>query len=150
MASYPGVIVEKWEPHKVLRRGILEDILAAHPDIDQALVRCFVRLYTQRRQYQVAMLEPGAQRHDLAGNPVEVVNDRSRKHAAKLLEYLDSQELKAVSASKARIAAIRAERETPIVAAVEAPLPARRLGLADLRAAAQQRRSDKAHELSRR
>jgi sRNA-binding protein len=141
ISECPGLFVEKWQAHKPLKRGIREDLLAARPDLDRALLARFLRLYVQRRQYCLAVLESDAQRHDLAGNPVEPVDDRAREHAAKQLADLDAKGLETIETGKARVASARAEREAQIASAVEAPSRSRRLSLRDLKQAALARRA---------
>jgi sRNA-binding protein len=138
-AAHP-VFVELWEPHRPLKVGIAKDLVACHPDIIPRALGHVLGYYTRRRMYLVGLLEPGAWRHDLDGNPVEPVSDAARAHARERLARLDELEQRRVAEAKARIAAIRAVRETPTVAVVELPRPVRRLSLSDLKASAQLRR----------
>jgi hypothetical protein len=98
IANYPGLFVEKWQAHKPLKGGIREDLLAAHPDIDVELLSRFLAFYVLRRQYCLAVLEPDARRHDLAGKPVEPIDDRARAHARAQLAHLDASGLEAIEA----------------------------------------------------
>lgn len=64
-----------------LKRGILQDLLAAHPDtLNKADLKTALSLYTRSTRYLTAMAS-GQARHNMDGQPVEAVAPMHQYHA---------------------------------------------------------------------
>lgn len=64
-----------------LKRGIFHDLMAAHPGVfEKDALKAALGLHTRSTRYLVVMAS-GQQRHDLQGQPVEVVAPEHRYHA---------------------------------------------------------------------
>jgi len=75
---YPLLFGEAPRP---LKRGIFQDLLAAHADtLDKDGLKAALALHTRSTRYLSAVAS-GAQRHDLDGRPVEVVAPEHVHHA---------------------------------------------------------------------
>lgn len=75
---YPGLFGASLKP---LKRGIFEDLMAAHADtIDEAGLKAALVLHTRSTRYLSAVAS-GQPRHDLSGRPVEQVAPEQCHHA---------------------------------------------------------------------
>ncbi len=75
---YPALFGEVFLP---MKRGIYQDLLAAHPeDIDKDILKEALAFHSRSTRYLVAVAS-GAQRHDLSGAPVEVMAPEHVHHA---------------------------------------------------------------------
>lgn len=64
-----------------LKRGIFQDLMATHPGVfEKEELKTALGLYTRSTRYLLTMAS-GQQRHDLQGQPVEVVAPEHRHHA---------------------------------------------------------------------
>ena len=63
-----------------LKRGIFEDLLAAHPELDKEGLKTALQQHTRSGRYLAAMAS-GQQRHDLNGQPVEATLPEHVHHA---------------------------------------------------------------------
>jgi len=163
---FPAVIVaDRWAPHRPLRVGIRADLVATGlltpSECSDAL-----RHYCVRLQYQRALAAGGA-RFDLDGNPVGAVTPDDIERAQAAVARMEAkQAAKATAARQVAVARMQAKTIARAAAAHQvaktghasqqpsppqspAPPPSpptqesaapRRLGLADLRAAALARR----------
>jgi sRNA-binding protein len=111
---------------KPLKVGIAKDIAGAAPDLDPKAVHWALAIYTSLKCYLRAA-KAGAPRIDLDGTLADVVTDNDAQWAAQRL-------LDRAAKNKAAAAQRKSEQE----AAAAKP---RRLGLADLKVAAQRRRA---------
>ena len=160
--------VEGWQPHKPLKIGIREDIAAAGimpaEDIGPAL-----RLYVRRLMYQRA-LAAGGSRYDLDGGPCGEITAEQAADAAIAATHIETKaQAKGTAAAVARKAkkprrvwkvfpdgcaagkpdnreeggaTTAASPLVPTTVSAPPPEPAiKRLGLGDLKRAAQERRA---------
>jgi ProP effector len=75
---YPALFGEVFRP---LKRGIYQDLLAAHPEgVDQEGLKEALALHTRSTRY-LASVAAGMARHDLAGQPVEAMAPEHVHHA---------------------------------------------------------------------
>ena len=75
---YPALFGQRLLP---LKRGILQDLLAAHPtDLTKDELKVALGLHTRSTRYLTAMAS-GQQRHDLTGTAVEAVAPEHQHHA---------------------------------------------------------------------
>lgn len=75
---YPALFGEVLRP---LKRGIFQDLLAAHPEVlDKDGLKAALALHTRSTRYLTAVAS-GAQRHDLNGEPVEDLLPEQIHHA---------------------------------------------------------------------
>ena len=74
---HPVLFGEQLLPFK---RGIFEDLLSAHPELDQSALKTALQQHTRSGRYLVAMAS-GQQRHDLNGQPVEATLPEHVHHA---------------------------------------------------------------------
>jgi sRNA-binding protein len=75
---YPGLFGEVFLP---LKRGIFQDLLAAHPDVlDREALKAGLAIHTRSTRYLQAVAA-GLQRHDLAGQAVEAMAPEHVHHA---------------------------------------------------------------------
>ena len=77
-AWYPALFGAVFQP---LKRGIFQDLMAAHPDdLERDSLKAALALHTRSTRYLVAVAS-GAQRHDLLGQPVEAMAPEHVHHA---------------------------------------------------------------------
>ena len=77
-ALYPALFGAVFLP---LKRGIFQDLLAAHPDaFEREPLKAALSLHTRSTRYLTAVAG-GQQRHDLAGQPVEAMAPEHVHHA---------------------------------------------------------------------
>jgi sRNA-binding protein len=164
---FPVFVAEPWRPHKALAIGIDKHLVEAGVLTADECHTVFFR-YTHRRMYQVA-LAAGGYRHNLDGTVAGEISAEHRAGATALLAHMDAKATKAATkmradrkaAWEADKAKARTERQavadaskgptpdhtprTPVPVTNDAPSLApsapRRLSLADLRAAAQERKA---------
>lgn len=75
---YPALFGEVLRP---LKRGIYQDLLAAHPDaLDQEGLKAALALHTRSTRY-LTVVASGQRRHNLAGEPVEDLTPEQVHHA---------------------------------------------------------------------
>ena len=75
---YPALFGEVLRP---LKRGIFQDLLAAHPEaLDKDGLKAALAVHTRSTRYLTAVAS-GAQRHDLNGEPVEALLPEQVHHA---------------------------------------------------------------------
>lgn len=74
---HPALFGEQLLPFK---RGIFEDLLAAHPELDKEALKSALQQHTRSGRYLAAMAS-GQQRHDLGGQPVEATLPEHVHHA---------------------------------------------------------------------
>jgi ProP effector len=151
---FPAVFsAEPWQAHRPLKVGIGDDLVArgvlGAPEANAALKR-----YVDRSMYQKCLAAGGA-RIDLEGNVAGEVSNEQRYRAERLLARINARQLAETPAAKAEADSERAVRLAPMppsVAkpkAIAMPPPAQttrptrsgRLGLADLKHAALERRA---------
>jgi ProP effector len=142
---FPAVFVaDRWKPHKPLKIGIHQDLIDAgvlSPDE----CRDVLRLYTWRLQYQ-KVVAAGGPRFDLDGHADGEVSPDEIAHAKAIVTAIEQKrEAKARAIATEKKAARKAAKLPAPTQAPREVLPAplvkpRRLGLADLKAAARARR----------
>jgi ProP effector len=130
---------EKWQPHRPLKIGVHLDLIARGvllPDECRAL---FLR-YCFRLMYQRALAAGGA-RFDLDGNAVGEVAPDQAEHARAVVVHLEALSSTRAEASRAEEAERKrvAKQAMPKAPPPDSPAP-RRLGLADLKRAAVERK----------
>jgi sRNA-binding protein len=87
---YPGTFTaERWKPHRPLKIGIDQNIIAAGLLTAEEAERV-LRRYTGRLQYQRSVVV-GAARIDLSGNSVDLVTPEQAAHAAKRIRRIESR-----------------------------------------------------------
>lgn len=75
---YPALFGETPRP---LKRGIFEDLLAAHPGVlEKDSLKAALALHARSTRY-LTVIASGQQRHDLAGQPVEALTPEQVHHA---------------------------------------------------------------------
>ena len=74
---HPALFGEQLLP---LKRGIFEDILAAHAELEKEALKTALQQHTRSGRYLAAMAS-GLARHDLAGQPVEATLPEHVHHA---------------------------------------------------------------------
>jgi ProP effector len=158
---FPAAFVFDWsKPHKPLKRQINQDLIE-RGILKLEECRPVFRFYCNRLMYQ-RCLAAGGPRYDLDGQPCGEVTDEEIQGAQAMLARIQAKRAERAKASRAAKKAQRAaERDTltkPTMPAVvgpaaEPPAPAsaaptptpapapRRLGLADLKQAAQARKA---------
>jgi sRNA-binding protein len=153
-ALFPAVFsAEPWQAHRPLKVGIGDDLVArgllGAPEVNAAL-----KGYVNRLMYQKC-LAAGGSRIDLDGNVAGEVSSEHRCHAERLIARINARQLADAAVVKAEAKNERAVRQAatpPSVAkpkAIAMPPPAQttrptrsgRLGLADLKRAALERRA---------
>jgi sRNA-binding protein len=166
---FPVFTVERWQPHKPLAIGIDKALIATGilKPFEAGLV---LRAYTRRRMYLTA-LAAGGHRHDLNGVPCEKISDEHRACAKATLAAMDAKAAAAAAEIRATQKATREaektkaraprtvadkpegprpyHKATPQNPSAEAPPPVastspKRLGLADLKRAFQERKAAQA------
>jgi ProP effector len=138
------------QPRQPLKIGIHNDVIARHPELRPSLIASALKAYTRSVGY-LETLKAGTPRIDLEGNPVGTVTDADEEDAKrKIAEAARRAASKAIEDrnTAGQPAAIpvaeRAGQQNPIPEVKSRqPTPAGppRLGLADLKAAAQARRA---------
>jgi sRNA-binding protein len=84
-AAYPAVFTTA----RPLAIGLGRAVAAARPaNVAAGALKAALADWTRRPEYLKALAAPGAQRVDLAGNPIGLVTDEDRAHAAGLLVEL--------------------------------------------------------------
>lgn len=74
----PALFGETLRP---LKRGIFEDLLAAHPEVlEKDSLKAALALHARSSRY-LTVIASGAQRHDLSGQPVEALTPEQVHHA---------------------------------------------------------------------
>lgn len=69
------------EPPRPLKRGIFEDLLAAHPGVlEKDSLKAALALHARSTRY-LTVIASGQQRHDLTGQPVEALTPEQVHHA---------------------------------------------------------------------
>jgi ProP effector len=141
--KFPACFVQFERRRRPLKVGIVDDIQARLGDrIDRELLGRALRYYTRNTFYRMSQ-QPGAPRIDLDGNESGTVSEADAANAAK-----DVAARKAALAQRKPLAVHKPPSEPeqigspPIPELVPPPAPeaAKRLSLADLRAAAQRRK----------
>ena len=74
---HPALFGEQLVPFK---RGIFEDLMAAHPELDKEALKAAIQQHTRSGSYLAAMAS-GQPRHDLNGQPVEATLPEHVHHA---------------------------------------------------------------------
>lgn len=74
---HPALFGEQLVPFK---RGIFEDLMAAHPELDKEALKAAIQQHTRSGRYLAAMAS-GQPRHDLNGQPVEATLPEHVHHA---------------------------------------------------------------------
>jgi sRNA-binding protein len=152
-AMFPAAFVaEPWQAHRPLKVGI-GDELAARGVLGAQEVDAALKQYVDRLMYQKCLAAGGA-RFDLEGNVAGEVSSGQRCRAGRLVARIKARQLAEAAAAKteaeSKAAVRRAARPTSVVKGkVAAQLPlartstpgSGRLGLADLKRAALERRA---------
>jgi sRNA-binding protein len=139
---------EPWQAHRPLKVGIANDLLArgvlgAHE------VKAALKRYVDRLMYQKC-LAAGGPRVDLDGNVAGEVSTEQRCRAERLVARIEARQLaEAKTEAESKRAVMQAAAPPSSGKGVAIPLPAAtppptsggRLGLADLKRAAQERRA---------
>jgi ProP effector len=147
-ALFPAAFsAEPWQAHRPLKVGIGNDLVArgvfGAPEVNAALKR-----YVDRLTYQKCLAAGGA-RVDLDGNVAGEVSTGHRCRAERMLARIKARDAAAAKAEAERKEAVRAAAAPPSNRVVSMPRRAQttpptssgRLGLADLKRAAQERRA---------
>jgi sRNA-binding protein len=153
-AMFPTAFsAETWQEHRPLKVGIGND-LVARGVLGTREVNAALKRYVDRLMYQKCLAAGGA-RVDLEGNVAGEVSNEHRSRAERLVARIEARQLAETAAAKAAAESEKAVRHTAMSSsafngkAVFMPLPAQttppsssgRLGLADLKRAAQERRA---------
>jgi sRNA-binding protein len=153
-AMFPAAFAaETWQEHRPLKVGIGND-LVARGVLGKREVNAALKRYVDRLMYQKCLAAGGA-RVDLEGNVAGEVSNEHRSRAERLVARIEVRQLAETAAAKAAAESEKAVRHTAMSSsafngkAVFMPLPAQttppsgsgRLGLADLKRAAQERRA---------
>ena len=128
--KYPAVFVLLESKRKPLKLGIRDDVIAALPELKPNHVGTALHAYTGTPGYLMRVVE-GAERIGLDGQAVGVVTAGEAAHAVKLLEFARAQRVPKMPESTTMTKSVIAPAEPP----------PKRLGLADLRRAAQARKA---------
>jgi sRNA-binding protein len=153
-ALFPAAFcAEPWQAHRPLKVGIGKDLVArgvlGPREINAALKR-----YVDRLMYQKCLVAGGA-RIDLEGNVAGEVSNEHRSRAERLVARIEARQLAETAAPEAQAEGGRGvgpaamPPSVPKAKAIAMALPAQtpssagtgRLGLADLKRAAQERRA---------
>jgi ProP effector len=150
-AMFPAAFsTEPWQEHRPLKVGIGNDLVArgvfGRREVNAALKR-----YVDRLMYQKC-LAAGGDRVDLEGNVAGEVSNEHRSRAERLVARIEERQRAEAAAAKAAVESEKVVRHASSAfndRAVFMPLPAQttlptgsgRLGLADLKRAAQERRA---------
>jgi sRNA-binding protein len=153
-AMFPAAFsAETWQEHRPLKVGIGND-LVARGVLGKREINAALKRYVDRLKYQKSLAAGGA-RVDLEGNVAGEVSNEHRSRAERLVARIEARQLAETAAANAAPESEKAVRHatTPSSAfdgkAVFMPLPTQatppsgtgRLGLADLKRAAQERRA---------
>jgi sRNA-binding protein len=144
---------ETWQEHRPLKVGIGND-LAARGMLGKREVNAVLKRYVDPLMYQKCLAAGGA-RVDLEGNVAGEVSNEHRSRAERLVARIEARQLAETAAAKAAAESEKAVRHAAVSSsafngkALFMPLPAQtmppsgsgRLGLADLKRAAQERRA---------
>jgi sRNA-binding protein len=149
---FPAVFSsEPWQPHRPLKIGIGDD-LVARGVLGAREVNAALKGYVNRLMYQQCLAAGGA-RIDLDGNVVGEVSSEHRCHAERLIARIEARQLAEAAVVKAEAKNERAVRHaamppselrskvTPPSVQTTPPVSNGRLGLADLKRAALERRA---------
>jgi sRNA-binding protein len=138
---FPAFTANRWEPHRLLARGIHHEL------IERGILRpeechLVLGLFVARPMYPRA-LAAGGPRVSLAGNPTDEVTAEEMAYAAASVARHEARAIAQAEAARTARQAAYAERKRAKQALVPASPDSapRRLGLADLKAAAAARRN---------
>jgi ProP effector len=147
---YPATFFVRAPDRRPLKIGIYQDVIAAHPEIDRADLRLCFRVYCGHPLY-LRSCKAGADRIDLAGNVSGLVTTEQAAGCKARRQAMNAKQKAAAQARRDQAAAIAAKASgvnAPEGGAVVneasvsgAAVPARRLGLGDLKRLAAQRRA---------
>jgi sRNA-binding protein len=153
-AMFPAAFsAETWREHRPLKVGIGND-LVARGVLGKREVNAALKRYVDRLMYQKC-LAAGCARVDLEGNVAGEVSNEHRSRAERLVARIEARQLAETTAAKAAAESEKAVGHAAMSSsafngkAVFMPLPTQatqpsgsgRLGLADLKRAAQERRA---------
>jgi sRNA-binding protein len=153
-AMFPAAFsAEPWHEHRPLKVGIGND-LVARGVLGKREVNAALKPYVDRLKYQKCLAAGGA-RVDLEGNVAGEVSNEHRSRAERLAARIEARQPAEAAAAKAAAESAKAVRHAAMPSsafngkAVFMPLPTQttppsgsgRLGLADLKRAAQERRA---------
>jgi sRNA-binding protein len=153
-AMFPAAFsAETWREHRPLKVGIGND-LVARGVLGKREVNAALKRYVDRLMYQKCLAAGGA-RVDLEGNVAGEVSNEHRSRAERFVARIEARQLADTAAAKAAAESEKAVRHAAMSSsafngkAVFMPLPTQatqpsgsgRLGLADLKRAAQERRA---------
>lgn len=79
--KFPACFAPKGAQKRPLKIGIMEDLVAAFPDVPRSKIGTGLYDYTSGPTY-IGNLKAGAERIDLDGNPVGIVTEDEEKSAA--------------------------------------------------------------------
>jgi len=137
-------------PRQPLKIGIHTDVIARHPELRPSLIASALKTYTRELGYLEA-LKAGSARIDLEGNPVGTVTEADEEDAKRKIATAASRAVAVAIEDRnpsgqppAKPVAERAGQQSPIPETKSqelTPAGPPRLGLADLKAAAQARRA---------
>jgi sRNA-binding protein len=142
---------EPSQAHRPLKIGIGND-LVARGVLGQREVNAALKRYVDRLMYQKCLAAGGA-RVDLEGNVAGEVSSEHRRRAERLVAHIEARQLADTAAAKAEAESKEAVRQAaappsngkaiamPLPATTSPPTSGGRLGLADLKRAAQERRA---------
>lgn len=97
---------DKPKPLAINTRDSLSAWAEGRPGLSQGLIKKALQRYCAALRYKIELLEPGAMRIDLQGNPVEPVSEEAREHARRYIE-----EAKAAKKARAERQKERAESQ---------------------------------------
>jgi ProP effector len=147
-ALFPAAFsAEPWQAHRPLKVGIGDDLLARGV-LGAQEVKAALKRYVDRLMYQKCLAAGGA-RVDLEGNVAGEVSKEHRARAERLVARIEARQLaeaKAEAESKGAVMQAAAPPSNSKVVAMPLPAPppptsGGRLGLADLKRAARERRA---------
>jgi ProP effector len=144
-ALFPAVFcAEPWEAHRPLKIGIGND-LVARGVLGQREVNAALKRYVDRSMYQKCLAAGGA-RVDLEGNVAGEVSSEHRCRAERLVARIEARQLPEAENKAAVMQAAAPPSNGKVVAmpppaTTPPPTSGGRLGLADLKRAAQERRA---------
>jgi len=148
-AMFPAAFfAETWQEHRPLKVGIGND-LVARGVLGKREVNAALKRYVDRLMYQKCLAAGGA-RVDLEGNVAGEVSNEHRSRAERLVARIEARQLetaaakseKAVRQAAMSISAFNGKAVfVPLPAQTTPPSGSGRLGLADLKRAAQERRA---------
>lgn len=94
LKRFPEAFKPFGEPKTPFKVGIFEDVQAAAPELDPALVHDAIRDYASGRTYHQAAQEPGAVRIDLEGLPAGEVSPEQAGFHARHFERISARNAK--------------------------------------------------------